>query len=438
MHTHPAARAAILILAGLLAGAPRPVVPASTDRVPSNAHGTAPDDLRPEDLVYLGAFRLPGTEDGPQSWSYGGRALTYVPTGDPGGGADGFPGSLYGGGHAHHQRVSEISIPAPAIPASFDAAGYAQLPVAQTLQPFADLTGGLRAQAGVDHFGDLAWRPAQPGQSADLLYWTVYEYYNVAGIDFPSHGQSGLNLSQPAAAGPWRLGPAGDPVFHSMRTARYLFNLPQAFADQHLGGKSLVSGRHREAGCCGSSRGPALFAYAPWQDGQPPAPGSHLGAIALLHYPSGGNHFPEYRACDDWSGAVYAQGGGRDAVLVAGRKALGAERYGLGQPGDCDFGIQGYHCDPYESQILFYSPRDLAAVAAGTVPAWQVLPHARLRAGPPFWPTCRAQLGAIAFDEVRTVLYVIQPEAFEDRPLVHVFRVGGNDRLFANGFEVAD
>lgn len=425
-------RCILLASAALAAIFPAPATPAAT--APA-----APATLVPGQFQYLGAFRLPGPGDGPDSWAFGGRALTYVPGGDPGGAADGFPGSLFGGGHAHHQRVSEIAIPAPVVPASHDAAGFAQLPVAQTLQAFADLTGGIRAQVGVDHFGDLAWLPARPGLDGDRLYWTIYEYYNVAGLNFPGHGWSRLDLSAPAAAGAWYLGPPGDPVFHSMRTARYLFDAPQDWADLHLAGRSLLSGRHREAGCCGGSRGPALFASAPWRDGVPPGsappPGGHLAAQALVWYPEGGDHFPDYRACDDWSGGVFASHPDGAAVILVGRKSLGEERYGLGRPGDCAHGIQGYHCDPYESQFLFYAPADLAAVAAGALHPWQVLPRAVLRPAEQFWPGCHKLLGGAAHDRERSLLYVVQAEAFEGQPIIHVFRIAGADRLFADGFE---
>jgi hypothetical protein len=38
--------------------------------------------LLPEDLTYLGAFRLPG-ESGGSSWEYSGHGLTFYPDGDP-------------------------------------------------------------------------------------------------------------------------------------------------------------------------------------------------------------------------------------------------------------------------------------------------------------------------------------------------------------------
>ena len=49
--------------------------------------------VRPEDLVYLGAFRLPAASGG-SNWEYSGYAMTYCPSGDPRGADDGFPGSI--------------------------------------------------------------------------------------------------------------------------------------------------------------------------------------------------------------------------------------------------------------------------------------------------------------------------------------------------------
>ena len=57
--------------------------------------------IQPENLTYLGAFRLPA--DAPDEigwkWSNWSSGLTYYPDGDPDGESDGYPGSLFGVGH---------------------------------------------------------------------------------------------------------------------------------------------------------------------------------------------------------------------------------------------------------------------------------------------------------------------------------------------------
>ncbi len=35
--------------------------------------------LQPQDFTYLGAFRLPGEEDRPRTFAYGGNAMTFNP-----------------------------------------------------------------------------------------------------------------------------------------------------------------------------------------------------------------------------------------------------------------------------------------------------------------------------------------------------------------------
>ena len=70
--------------------------------------------VNPDELVYLGAFRMPEIAD-ELGWGYSGYAMTYYPQGDPQGTDDGFPGSLFVLGHDHNQNVGEISIPKPVI-----------------------------------------------------------------------------------------------------------------------------------------------------------------------------------------------------------------------------------------------------------------------------------------------------------------------------------
>lgn len=54
--------------------------------------------LKPEDIVYKGAFRLPKEHNNSFQWEYGGYALAFRADGDPTGENDGFPGSLYSAG----------------------------------------------------------------------------------------------------------------------------------------------------------------------------------------------------------------------------------------------------------------------------------------------------------------------------------------------------
>ena len=84
--------------------------PASPPHPPAQLSG---DLVSPDDFEYLGAFRLPGGEDRPQTFAYGGNAMTYNPDGN----------SLFIMGHDRMpygdlpdgNQVAEISIPKPVI-----------------------------------------------------------------------------------------------------------------------------------------------------------------------------------------------------------------------------------------------------------------------------------------------------------------------------------
>jgi hypothetical protein len=78
-------------------------------------------------------------------------------------------------------------------------------------------------------------------------------------------------------------------------------------------------------------------------------------------------------------------------------------------------------------QFLFYDPADLAAVAAGQIESWEPQPYATLDVDEYLYHISSAQqkhhLAAVAFDRARGLLYVLEPLADEDRPLVHVWEI---------------
>lgn len=375
------------------------------------------------EMEYLGGFRLPSDMSSSSAWPWGGGGMTFRPGGDPSGPDDGFPGSLFIEGKA--EVVAEVTIPVPGSSPDYNGD---DLPRGEMLQDFADVTGGLReGAAGVDRLGDIAYVPPRAGQSAKL-YWTVYEYYNVSGDNYLSHGASDLNLSDPRPSGVWRLGSESDEDFHAMKTSDYIFPIDEDWADANVGGKFLLSGRHRPNGAFGGAQGPALFAFAP-VDGATPSTGGSLAATCLLMYPTGDDYFPGYCADDKWSGGAWLKAGDRDAVLVVGSKGMGEERYGDGISGDCS-AAKGFHCDPYEPQFLFYSPDDLAAVARGDREPWQVLPYETYVPDDVFWPQCRMHPASCAYDPYSNLLYVLQYNGAAMNygvmvPIVHVWRISG-------------
>ncbi len=400
--------------------------------------------LGPEDLEYLGAFRLPDTDEG--MWDYSGHALTFYPGGNPTGPDDGFPGSLFGAGHDQYLYVSEINIPEPISSRNLD-----DLNTATTLQPFADISDGIFDTEAMDlpRLG-LEYLPAQEGQDSAKLHFVFGQHFQ----EFDSsHGWSELDLSNPQPAGSWHFD-----GYTNYATSDYLLEIPAAWADAYTPGMRLATGRFRE-GVWGGG-GPALFAYAPWSEGNPPDPNATLTNITpLLLY---GTQLPDsleisfdesmqmdgYEEADHWWGAAWLTAGDSGAVVFAGTKALGDSWYGFSNGVIWDYECaeqnpptcpevpewpndnRGYWAEDYQGQIIFFDPNDLAAVALGQMETYEPQPYATLDLTPYLYAPelnhgeyKRDLIGAIAFDRANGLLYVVERLADEYKSVIHVFQV---------------
>lgn len=411
---------------------------------------TPPDDIhreliQPEDLLYLGAFRLPETSDD-YGWGYSGYAMTYFPEGDPHGSDDGFPGSLFILGHDHTQYVSEVSIPAPVIS---EAKNPNELLTATTLQPFRDIRGGMFGELEIPRAG-LAYLPPQDSQTTAKLYFCWGQHFQFDRE--PSHGWSELDFSVPNPAGPWYVG-----EYSNYATCDYLFEIPARWAETYTPGLRLATGRFRDGSWGGL--GPALFAIGPWNEGEPPLPNSTLQqVIPLLLYGnpvpgnpeidiSQGHRMNTYSEPDEWSGGAWLTNGEKSALIFIGTKAIGRSWYGFSNgveypiSGDPDeeypevppwpHDDRGWWSDDISAQILFYNPSELGMVARGEMKTWESQPYATLTLdnylfdpGFDYERYKRYLLGAAAYDRDRGLLYIVERLAEEDdRSLIHVFRL---------------
>lgn len=432
------------------------------------------DRLLPSDLTYLGAFRVPATDP------YAGMgavaaasSMTFRPDGDAGGAADGYPGSLL---FSNHGWVAEIKIPAPVKSSDINA-----LNIAAEIRSINGVTGSVN-QGGNDSFGAVAYLPAGGAHATAQIFWTTYEYYNVAGRDYASIGMSNVDLSSGSAVGLWHVGPAAanfDSASHGQKYGDYLIPIDQAWADTYTGGRSLLAGRYREAGAAGGSMGPVLTAIGPWLDGNPLAAGANLSAKPLMYFNSitqhttdttwmnfrlnGDANYTYYSAGDRWHGGAWVARGTKKAIILVGRHgtfdgtnpcpptALGDGCHGAvgtttppycyGTGGvDCPAPIavtnnKGYHNGPYRPRILFIDPDDLALVAQGTKSASAVGPYTDFDPSVD-WPWTDSDnfndiVGA-AYDSASGVLYVAQGNAYRPGggsntpwPVVHVYKVSG-------------
>ncbi len=416
----------IIIVATLT---PTPLPQAATPTPPTPGAPPASGQLiQPNDLVYLGAFRLPdvpGDDEHSWKWSNWASAMAYYPDGDPDGPADGHPGSIFGVGHDQSQWVSEVSIPVPVVSAGKD---VNDLNTATTLQPFADIRGGLFGEMEMPRVG-LAYLPAQGAQTTGKLYFAWAPHLD-EGATNPSHGWCELNLSNPQTASAWRIGDYWNYV-----TGDYLLPIPQEWANAYTPGMYLATGRFRDGGQ--GAQGPSLFAIGPWNEGNPPPPGSTLPATPLLLYSAVTDDEQHtlhgYHHSDEWTGAVWLTAGSKSAVLFVGTKGTGDCWYGCADgtdeppwPDDCD---RGWWSTGFVGQILFYDPADLAAVARGEMETWAPQPYATLDIDGYLYHIESTQqkyhLGAASFDRERGLLYIFEPLADGDKSLIHVWRVEG-------------
>ena len=384
--------------------------------------------VQPSDLRYLGAFRLPDSPATPDNvgweWSNWAGAATYSPEGDPGGGGDGYPGSLFGVGHDQTQYVSEVSIPVPRISA---AKNVADLNTAGVLQDFKDIKGGLYGYFEMPRVG-LAYLPPQGTQTSGKLYFSWAEHLDEESTE-PTHGWCELNLANPQPKGIWRIG-----GYRNYVTADYMFEIPAAWAGAYTPGYRLATGRYRDGGQ--AAQGPALFTFGPWNQGNPPANGTTLASKPLLLYngilDAEQYVLNNYTHADEWNGGAWVTAGSKSAVILAGNKGLGYTWYGYPDgtecPPDCDHGEgRGWWADTIIGQLLFYDPADLARVAQGTLPANRPQPYATLNMDPFLYHITSTRqkyhVSAVAYDRTRNLLYVFEPFSDNDKPIVHVWAI---------------
>ncbi|OGJ93360.1 MAG: hypothetical protein A2487_10605 [Candidatus Raymondbacteria bacterium RifOxyC12_full_50_8] len=362
----------------------------------------------PSDIVYKGAFKLPG-KSGTSQWRYGGGALTFNPHGDPGGKVDGYPGSLFGVGHIYQNHVSEISIPAPLVSTNYD-----DLPVATTLQPFADITQGLmnmdQGPASADRLGGLQYMPD------GSIFWAAYKYYYVMPEDMNGFGISTSTLSSPNAGGLWHAG-----SYHSIFTTDYLFLIPQWWADQYAPGTNVIGGRARSSGRGHQSEGPPFYAIE--VPAGSPANGTILPAVRLAFYSPGSDEWPDYKMVNQYFAGAWLEAGNKSSIIVTATEG-GSDCYGSAV--DCNDlcgGNKGSHGYPYTHRLLFYDPMALGKVAQGHMQPNEVMPyHVEDLDNRLFWNNnCRNGIEALAYDRDNGIIYAFQYRS--DKPVIHVWSI---------------
>jgi hypothetical protein len=362
------------------------------------AGGRPAERLQVTDFTYQGAFRLP------EDFTWGARGLSFYPDGDGGAGSllvTGFEllhdptqarETCYNPAWDCEAYYGEVAIPAPA-----ERANWEDLPEATIVTPLTSFDGGLASTVHREYLfvSDLEFVPRQGSQTSDKLYGSADIWYaeGVAGEDtFPTIWFA--NLDGTGAQGMFHVGPE-DGLHHGRKMGSYLFSVPEWYADEYLGGRTLVTGRARgtpigleEISTLGGSQGPTLFAFHPWESD---TASGNLDALPVLYYrvkfpgcagpnigPTAACDYPDYSMCDDWTGGAFVDDGARRAIMLVGYKGLGPNCYDE-PPVECHDPCSeshGYHCQPYERQVIFYDVHELGHSALGNQNPWVVVPYA--------------------------------------------------------------
>jgi hypothetical protein len=429
-------------------GQPGSTAPASPGAPPASPEAPSVR-LEPGHLRYAGAFRLPA------AFNWGARGIAYYPKGGGGAGSllvTGFemPRNRKGEECANrsdcHAFFGEVQIPAPVVSSSFD-----NVPEAALLRPMTAVGGALFGglDPSVTWVSDIEYVPRRGSQTGDKLYGSLTLWYaeGAAGDEtFPTVWYSSLDGT--GTRGPFHVGPRQSP-FHGRKFGDYLFRVPQGYADRYLGGRTLVTGRARgtpagqptEGNVAGGSQGPTLFAFRPF-DADSAA--GDLDALPILYYrvffpscagPNVGDpnrcDFRGYTMCDIWTGGAFVESGSRQAIVLLGYKGLGKSCYD-DPPIDCRdpcSQYHGYHCNPYERQVLFYDVTQLAQAAQGRLEPWTVLPYAVWKPQELFLrgQTC-GDVGGMTFDPASRRLFVVERGLggpSDNATAVHVWVVAG-------------
>jgi hypothetical protein len=432
--------------------------------------------LRPEDFSYLGAFRLPDDGDRPNTFAYGGEAMTFNPSGNPDGPSDGFPGSLFVMGHNRipygelpdGNKIAEITIPVPK-----KSQLVSDLNQAEFLQPFSNIDAGFFSN--LDEIPRVGMQYLDNPATGPIIHITWGQHFQEdSTFMVPSQAWFATDLSSPNMQGSWYI---GNQSFYS--TNDYLFEIPLEWAKQYLGGSSLATGRFRDGGWSGM--GPCLFAYCPWVDdyGTPADSGSRLEEKVLLLYESSLNT-PDIIRClngyqhgDEWTGGAWiTTQSGKSAVLFAGTKSSGdLYWYGYLHPDGPEYACvenefigqftlcrmadgtpypdersavcsnptsnRGWWSSHFNARFILYDPMDLIKVATGELESYQPQPYTFLDIDDYLFLNLmgielemlgtgvqrRYRLGDITYDRANGLLYVLELFADEAKPVIHVWQI---------------
>lgn len=361
--------------------------------------------LHKNDLVYVGAFRVPRNDLNGATFEYGGYAPAYNQSRN----------TLFLVGHRQHQLTAEISI--PNITASND---LEDLATADFLQPFVDATAGMRRQ--VNPSNKQAHVIGGQLVVGDQLLVNVYSTYDTRGSQRASLFIRSTDLgADRGVTGPYSIGS------NVHLTSAYLARVPTDWQNDFQG--TLLTGN-----CCRSivsfqSHGPAISVFDPPTDPDR----SRIAAKNLLRYdstyplgPGMKSKNPIFNMTSEIEGIVFP--GGTDSILFFGRHGLGDYCYGEADVcGDKAMVYKGNHAYPYVYQVWAYRASDLAQVRRSRKNPRKIEPYDVWEFNLPFETDNTHSIGGVAYDSESKRLFLVQLKSERKKlPVVHVFDVMGS------------
>lgn len=386
----------------------------SSDDDSNNTNST---NLQPGDLTYQGAFRLPSDFD------WGARGMALYTQG-------GTNYLLVTGPDPDKAYFGRVTIPSPAKANSWNSLGQEANLVSGLTDFGASIVNSVDTETAL--VSGIEYVSQQGSQTSGKLYGSIDNWYGVNEESHPTIWFSNINGSNPQ--GPFQLGSASDYDYHGNKSGDYLFTVPDWYANQYLGGRTLMTGKSR--GAFHGSQGPSLIAFDPATLDNP---SGNLDALSVLWYrintecaaPNVTNKsvcdFPNFTFCDKWEGGSFVENGNKRAILIYGVKGLGDNNYGIPPASSCEES-RGYYCDPLERQVLFYDVDQIGEIAQGERDPWTVTPYKTWRPSDFFLGdsnghTC-GQAGDMTFDSENNRLYIIEKGCGDNNSAaVHVYNV---------------
>jgi hypothetical protein len=322
---------------------------------PTPVPGSTQNFYPEQQMTYLGACKPPSGTFGGQSFQHSGAFMGW----DPVDSKIYFTSLLTGS--TPNGLVAQITPCTPQIQANFTS-----LPSWTVAQNFADITGGRHTGQLSDLLlGDLLPR-------ADRIYGTFWEAYTPTDAD-GNHGIFSANrtLSSGFEAGVWTT------TYPEPNWSRSLFLFSSDWAAL-FGNRNFGAMRQTNQG--NNNWGPSLYAIAEPSATPPlPADGTEFDSIELMHFPAS-NPMADYNRAMSFNDAVWIEAGGSgeyEAFVVTAKYAA-QEYYGgnhdtAGNMYGCSG--QGYHGEPENGVLLFFSPNELLEVKNGTRQPHEMAPY---------------------------------------------------------------